>query len=166
MSKRKASADPTSALLGDLESIRALLELEDGDEDYHAPQSSQPDSDVPVLEDVVDAGADTAAANSEPEPNLNSDAGPDESSDSADDLLAQLRRTIGEHREDWTSKESHALNDTLTAIIDETLQSWTRDTIVTHIPQLHEALLTKISEELRSAIENIIEQREGTGDGE
>ena len=185
MSRRKAKQNPQNALLGDLESIRTLLdddELEDGD----APQPPAPevdDIDVPVLEDIVaeevvaeedaaanDAAADSDVADQETETQgLNDDLFQallsDEWRNSANEVLNQARNVIAEHRADWSPEETDTLNDALKVRIDQTIQGWMRGMVVTHIADLHETLLKELSDELKITIDNIIEQRNETTDG-
>ena len=189
MSRRKAKQNPKNALLGDLESIRTLLdddELEDGDA-LPLPEPDVDDIDVPMLEDVVaeenlpenageedaaanDAVADNDVAREEAEtPGLNHDLFQallsDEWRNSAGEVLKQARSAIAEHRTDWSPEETDTLNDALKVRIDQTIQGWMRGMVVTHIADLHETLLRELSDELKITIDNIIEQRNETTDG-
>lgn len=186
MSRRKAKENPQNALLGDLESIRTLLE--DDDEALEAPEPDVDDIDVPVLEDIVaenadensdeykedvaanDAVAENDDPNGEPETSgLNDDLFQallsDEWRNSAGEVLKQARDVIAEHREDWSPEETDTLNDALKVRIDQTIQGWMRGMVVTHIADLHETLLKELSDELKITINNIIEQRNETTDG-
>lgn len=158
--KRKPAANPQNALLGDLESIRTLLE-----DDEDAPEAAGTDLDdleVPVLEDVVESEAD---ADIEPtrarEFGLDDDLFrallSDEWRDSASEILKQAREAIGEHSDDWRDEETDAFSDALKVRIDAIIQGWMRGMVVTHMADLHQMLLTALSTELKTTIEDIIE---------
>jgi hypothetical protein len=196
MSRRKPKENPQSALLGDLESIRSLLE--DDDEDVQEPADADLDDiEVPVLEDIVDdddqqpepvpepvpdpepVGADSIRESAKQDSRIESaptepglDDGlfrallSDEWRNSASEILKEAREAIDEHRADWTPEETDALNDALKVRIDATMQGWMRGMVVTHMADLHETLLKALSDELTTTIDNIIEGRSETSDGE
>ena len=211
MNRRKATEDPQSALLGDLESIRTLLE-DDDDDAPTLPEPASDDIEVPVLEDIVDTdinntvgggssvpeSVNCGAGDWVPESGSATDSPPptgvsagsatesppatvgrpglgddlfrallsDEWRASANEILEQARHVIGEHRADWTPAETDSLNDALKVRIDATIQGWMRGMVVKHMADLHELLLRELADELRSAIDDIIEQRSEKTDGE
>lgn len=118
--KPPLNRDTKSALMGDLESIRTLLESEDADDD-RPDEDDRPDDDepnIPVLEDVVATGkpSDTGrSAVSKDRWRLASDA-----------FAAQARALIrakglGDHLSGAQQAVIDALIDTLKAALDEEL---------------------------------------------
>ena len=186
MNQRKASEDPQNALLGDLESIRSLLDDDDEapraeDDALRSKEPEVEDLEVPVLEDVVDdqktedVGGDSGAESdsrtesaptgegSGSAPRLDDDLFrallSDAWRDSAGEILKQAREVIDEHSAQWSPSETDTLNDALKVRIDATIQGWMRGMVVTHMADLHELLLKELSAELKATIDTIIKQR-------
>lgn len=175
--KRK-SGGQTSGLLGDLESIRSLLEEAepaDGapadDEPAADPAGKQAapsggDEDVPLLEDVVHGGVsinetffsgegdfrDSAEASG-----LNEDVFKallsDEWRESARELLDQARDAIEQHQTEWTPAHTDELNEALKVRMDETLQQWLREALASRVDELRHTLLMALSDEIQQTIE-------------
>lgn len=172
MSRRKPKENPQNVLLGDLESIRKLLEDEEG-EIQQKPAGAEADLDdleVPVLEDIFDPDPDPDPAGTGPTtPALDDDLFrallSDQWRDSANAVLREAREVIDEHQADWTPEATDTLNDILKARIDATIQGWMRGMVVTHMAELHEIMLKALSKDLRTTIDDIIEQRNESSDG-
>ncbi len=172
MTRRKPKENPQNVLLGDLESIRKLLEDDEG-EIQQKPAGAEADLDdvkVPVLEDIFDPDPDPDPAGTAPTtPALDDDLFrallSDQWRDSANAVLREAREVIDEHQADWTPEATDTLNDILKARIDATIQGWMRGMVVTHMAELHEIMLKALSKDLRTTIDDIIEQRNESSDG-
>jgi hypothetical protein len=167
----------TSGLLGDLESIRSLLdETEDASEDAaeredaaaaeDTGEADDSDEDVPLLEDVVHGGVsvketfltgqgdftDSGAASG-----LNEEVFKallsDEWRESARDLLDEARAAIEKYQTDWTPQHTDELNQALKTRIDETVEQWLRDVVLSRIDELRRELLQAVSEQIRIIID-------------
>jgi hypothetical protein len=152
---KRPPANRTSALLGDLESIRTLLEQ---------PGAVEPvgdDDDVPLLEDVVHGGVSvnetflSGEADFEetgPESHLDEDLFKallsERWRDSARELLDQTRAAVGQHRESWTPAHTDELNSALKARIDDALQRWLHELVHSRVHELHALLLDVIHTEI------------------
>jgi len=175
--KRK-SGGQTSGLLGDLESIRSLLEAAEPADGAPADDESAADlagkqaapsggdEDVPLLEDVVHGGVsinetffsgegdfqDSAEASG-----LNEDVFKallsDEWRESARELLDQARDAIEQHQTEWTPAHTDELNEALKVRMDETLQQWLREALASRVDELRHTLLMALSDELQQTIE-------------
>jgi hypothetical protein len=163
----------TSGLLGDLESIRSLLEDEISHEDPPSraepepePEPEEDDADVPLLEDVVRGGvsvnesflsgqgdfqesADASGLNEEIFKALLSD----QWRESARTLIDQAREAIEQHQTEWTPEHTDELNAALKVRIDETVQQWLLDAVQRHIDDLRGSLLDALSAEIRATID-------------
>ncbi|MEQ8483306.1 MAG: hypothetical protein RIB46_02990 [Pseudomonadales bacterium] len=162
MSNPKRPANPgTSALLGDLESIRSLLQPPDGEE----PEDEVPDDEVPLLEDVVHGGVSVNESflsgegdftASEDSSGLNEDLFKallsDDWRDSARDLLDQARAAIEQHQNEWTPAHTDELNQALKVRIDETLQAWLRDLVQSRMDDLRATLLAAMEREIEDVV--------------
>ncbi|HEX7036676.1 MAG TPA: hypothetical protein VF210_12930 [Pseudomonadales bacterium] len=151
-SKTKGERTP-SDLLGDLESIRSLL-----DDDA--------DDDVPLLEDVVHggvsvnetflAGEGDFSETGDPSSGLNDDLFKallsDEWRESARELLDEARAAIERHQAEWTPRHTDELNQALRARIDSTVQEWLQAVVRERVDELRQTLLAAVSEQIRSTI--------------
>jgi hypothetical protein len=168
---KRPSGGRTSGLLGDLESIRSLLEeSEDSSrKDHEAPPESRPagrsrpesddsDEDVPLLQDVVHGGVSVSETflsgqgpfdDSTGETGLNEEIFKallsDEWRESARELLDEARMAIEQHQTD-------ELNAALKVRIDETVQQWLREVVQTRIDDLRWQLLQALSEQIHITI--------------
>jgi len=156
-STNKSDERSPDDLLDDLESIKDLLDEEDG--------GDQPDTDdaltvggksVPLLDDMVDGALkleETSFSRFEPplgesdstRSRLNEDLFDallgDEWKDSAADILTEARGAIEAHRNEWTPEDTDELNDALRVRIDATLSEWLRKTVRAHLGELRTELL-------------------------
>jgi hypothetical protein len=168
MKKPKAppEAEAHSALLGDLESIRTLLDTSND----AAPMLDDAD-DVPVLEDMVE-GAFTVN-----ESNLTSrasfgDGATAEQSDGrssgktgladatikvllGDEWRNEARKIIADARSNaegaggqWTAAQLNSLNETLKVRIDRTLDEWLVEMMNARVDELRSRLLAVLENEL------------------
>lgn len=167
--KRK-SGGQTSGLLGDLESIRSLLEeAEPADPAAdHAASGGDTggDDDVPLLEDVVHGGVSVNETffsgegdfqDSGEASGLNEDVFKallsDEWRESARELLDQAREAIEQHQTEWTPAHTDELNEALKVRMDQTLQQWLREALASRVDELRHTLLTALSDEIQRSIE-------------
>ncbi|MFU8814648.1 MAG: hypothetical protein ACNA7W_04825 [Pseudomonadales bacterium] len=158
----------TSGILGDLESIRTLLE----ENQQSAPeQPAETDEEqVPLLEDVVDGGvsvnesflsgagdfqrgndqhdSSTSQLNDEMFKTLLSD----DWRQSARELLDDARGAIEARQIEWTPEHTDELNAALKVRIDETLQSWLQAAVLNGIDDLRRELLDAVREQLSQSI--------------
>ena len=147
-----------SALLGDLESIRTLL-----DASTEALPAVDDSDDVPVLEDMVE-GAFTVN-----ESNLTSRASFDDGSASGKGGLAdatiklllgdewrnEARKIIADARSNaegagaqWTAAQLNSLNEMLKVRIDRTLDDWLVEMLNSRVDDLRSRLLAVLENEL------------------
>lgn len=143
--KRAPSGDSKNALLGDLESIRTLLDEE--------AQAEQDAADVPLLDDVVEGALRLMEGPVEARMIFDPDApgGLDDElfeallgedwKQSAEHILDQTRATIEDHRNDWAPEDTDELNEALKVRIDVTLRKWLRGLVLAHIDELRAELL-------------------------
>lgn len=162
MSGRKPpSGNRTSALLGDLESIRTLLEQPDDD---------RGDDDVPLLEDVVHGGVSVNESFLAGEGEF--DAGDEEVGldedvfkallsdqwrDSARELLDEARAAIGRHAADWTPAHTDELNAALKQRVDGALQNWLNELLHSRMDELHAVLLGVIHDEIGRITQEVLD---------
>jgi len=158
--RERPSSGHSSGLLGDLESIRSLLE-----ENAENPAPPE-DDEVPLLEDVVHGGVSVNEtfvsgegdfADSDEASGLNEDIFrallSDEWRQSARELLDEARAAIEKHQTEWTPEHTDELNAALKVRIDETMQQWLRDLVASRIDDLRRELLTAMSEQIRTTID-------------
>ncbi len=185
----------TSGLLGDLESIRTLLEQPGDTEPEPSPGTDRDaddqtaasgpgagqggDDEVPLLEDVVHGGVslnETFLGGQgdfqlgTDDTGLNEDVFKallsDEWRDSARELLDQAREAIERHQTDWTPEHTDQLNEALKVRIDTTLQQWLREALASRVDELRQTLLTALSEEIRTTIDKQFNSSHEDPDGE
>ncbi len=158
--RERRSGGHSSGLLGDLESIRSLLE-ENAEDPAHTGED-----EVPLLEDVVHGGVSVNEtfvsgegdfdANDESS-GLNEDIFKallsDEWRESAREILDEARAAIEQHQTEWTPEHTDELNAALKVRIDETMQQWLRDLVASRIGDLRRELLTAMSEQIRATID-------------
>lgn len=163
MSEHKPPSGKTSAILGDLESIRSLLE----EHQEAGPQEPDLDDDqVPLLEDVVDGGVtlNESFLSGEGSFQESGDSGGDDRSslndeifkallsdewrESARGLLDEARDAIEAQQTAWTPQHTDELNAALQVRIDETLHRWLRQAVLNGIDDLRREVLESVRQEL------------------
>lgn len=170
--------DSPDELLGDLESIKELL----NEEEQAAAQSTE----VPLLDDMVD-GAYTLEESSSllsATPVLGGGRRPasgrsrsadapgrymsedlfdallgDQWKSSASDILTEARGAIEAHRNAWTPDDTDELNEALRVRIDETLTEWLKETVRERMDDLRAALLETAEATIDEKIRGLIETR-------
>jgi len=177
--KPDADNNDPDELLGDLESIKELL-----DEEEEAEQAAA-SPDVPLLDDMIEGAytlddstsllnatpalgggrrSRTQSASTKDEPEgryLSEDLFDtllgDKWKSSASDILTEARGAIEAHRNDWTPEDTDELNAALRVRIDETLTEWLKETVRARMEELHAVLLetaeTTIDEKIRALVE-------------
>jgi hypothetical protein len=161
--RKRPPANRTSALLGDLESIRTLLEQSGDDE----PVS---DDDVPLLEDVVHGGVsvnetflsgegdfDETGQESRLDEDVFKTLLSERWRDSASELLDQARAEIGRHQAVWTAAHSDELNRALQERIDHALQNWLHVLVHSRMDELHTLLLDVIQSEIDRITRDVLD---------
>jgi hypothetical protein len=152
VSDQRPTTGKTSALLGDLESIRSLLEEAEAGE---RPQA-EPDDEVPLLEDVVQGGVSINEAFLAGE--VFEDTGnasglndvifdalmSDQWRETAREVLDAAHRAIDAPEGAWTSDGGDERNAAIMACIDETLQRWLRQAVLNGMDDLRRELLTAV----------------------
>ena len=158
----KHSADSEEELLGDLESLRSILD----EEDTTRPED---DSAVPLLDDVVSdaatADAPTEAGPGEMDEDLFQALLSDDWRESAAAIIDQAPEIIGENAA-WTAEEIEALRQALRLELDETLNAWIRDAFARHADALRTELLEALSHELKPAVDRVLKRDTGGKHGE
>lgn len=164
-----------SGLLGDLESIRSLLEetdsgatrpAADSDSDADAIPPPSADEDVPLLEDVVHGGVSLSDTFVSGEGDFQDSGGvsalneeifkallSDEWRESARELLDQARDAIEQHQTEWTPQHTDELNEALKVRIDETVQNWLREVVQSRVDDLRRALLDGLSQQIHITVD-------------
>ncbi len=168
MNKPKPSTRDTetqNSLLGDLESIRSLL---DGSTDS-TPAADDSDN-VPVLEDMVEGAFTvnesvlTSRASFDDDPSSGAPHIGKSKSGLADDtikallgdewrgqarkILSDARSTVEGSGLDWSADQMNALNESLKVRIDRTLDDWLVELINSRIDDLRTRLLAVLENEL------------------
>ncbi len=158
--------DSQNSLLGDLESIRTLL-------DMSPPQAVAQDegNDVPMLEDMID-GAFTVneslltSRESLPASRASIDDGAGGKSGLADDtikallgdewrsaarqILTDARATVEGAGGTWLEQHTRVLNDTLKLRIDHTVDDWLTEMMHARIEDLRSQLLAVLQREIEA----------------
>ncbi len=187
--KDDAENNDPDELLGDLESIKELLD----EEQQAGVQPSDPDvPDVPLLDDMVDgaytlddsdsllsatpalgggrrprapsSGSTATQGGQEKEARyLSEDLFDsllgDKWKSSATDILTEARGAIEAHRNDWTPEDTDELNAALRVRIDETLTEWLKETVRSRMDELHAVLLQTAEATIDEKIRALIEAR-------
>jgi len=151
-------SDAQNTLLGDLESIRSLLEVPD------TQPAEEDGNDVPTLEDMVegafvvnesvltsrssfdddDAGGQSGLADDTIKALLG-----DEWRVAARQILADARTTVEGAGGAWSPQQTAALNESLKVRIDHTVDDWLVDMMHTRIEDLRARLLAVLETELQ-----------------
>ncbi|MEM1230213.1 MAG: hypothetical protein AAGI15_06730 [Pseudomonadota bacterium] len=147
--------DDSRELLGDLESIRTLL---DEESDQPTSDAETEPKDVPVLDDVVDTPDVTPTEG--PGSNLTDDVFASLMSDGwkaqTDTLLDAARSSIDEQAEAWSPEDTDELNDALRVRIDEAIYESLQRMLREHIDELRADVLDAISDELRLRVDGAL----------
>ncbi len=148
--------DAHNALLGDLESVRSLL-------DATEPSPPVDDTDVPVLEDMVEGAFTVSESILTSRASFDDGDGPgktgladetikallgDEWRNEARKILADARSTVEGAGGRWSATELNALNESLKVRIDRTLDDWLVEMMNARIDDLRSRLLKILEHEL------------------
>jgi hypothetical protein len=168
VSDERPTPGRTTALLGDLESIRSLLEEAEAGEQ---PEIS--DEEVPLLEDVVEGGVsvDEAFLSGEAFPSVATglDAPATESSRFDDTIFKALlsdewrdvaraalvgaeRDPAGDPAGNPAGNPAGELDEVIVARIDAALQRWLRQAVLNGIDDLRRELLAAVRDQLGESI--------------
>lgn len=166
-------------LLGDLESIKQLLDEEQA---HQREEADEEPADVPLLDDMVDGAytLDESSSLLSATPALGGGKRPaqdgsreskymsedlfdallgDKWKSSASDILTEARGAIEAHRNDWAPEDTDELNAALRVRIDETLTEWLKETVRARMDELHTVLLQTAEATINDKIEKLIESR-------
>lgn len=150
--KDKASG----ALIGDLESIRTLL---DDEERATQLELSEPDTGadaVPMLDDTVPpADVPEQHPGALTEDLFDSLLG-DGWKSQADEVLEDARLTIDEQAQQWTPEDTDELNDALRVRIDGTIYEWLQKMLAEHIDDLRAQVLDAMSDEIKLRVKDTL----------
>ena len=161
---KKAKATPVesethSALLGDLESIRTLLDTSN----EAAPPATDDGDDVPVLEDMVEGAFTINESNLTSRASFGDGAGTgktgladatikvllgDEWRNEARKIIADARGNAESAGAQWSAAQWNALNETLKVRIDRTLDEWLVEMMNSRVDELRSRLLAVLENEL------------------
>ena len=155
--------DNANGLMGDLESIKVLLEEEDALPawDMAAEPVQEISPEIPVLETRVpedeyfettplttpdiSATPNTAAS-------LEALLGA-EFHDATDNVMARARGMIEQHPNQWTPQQTDELSDALRVRIDDAVKEWIRISLAKHADELQQQLLNAVRDELARHLE-------------
>ena len=154
--------DSPDALLGDLESIRTLLD-EDSEVQSAAAEplddstdSMQIDDQVPLLEDVVAGASPSAGPDSGMDDALFDALLDDNWKETAAELLDETRSTIIEHGGQWTQQATEDLDEALRVRINATLAEWLRDVVQQNLADLRAHILQAARTELTASVKRLL----------
>lgn len=171
---RNKSEDSPDALLGDLESIRTLLdETPAGRPGADSTNAVRLDDQVPLLEDVVtdassigedalqlDEGAVAAKSSGADTGGIDDalfDALLDDNwKETAAELLLETRSTIEKHSARWTQQNTEDLIEALRVRIDATLAEWLRNVVRQNVADLRSHLLQVTQAELAASVTRLL----------
>ena len=181
--KPDADGNDPDELLGDLESIKDLLDEEQDDENTTGREAPE----VPLLDDILEGAytlddsdsllSATPALGGGRRPRAQPDVQKkapkgkylsedlfdtllgDKWKSSASDILTEARGAIEAHRNDWTPEDTDELNAALRVRIDETLTEWLKETVRRRMDELHAVLLQTAEATINEKIRALIEAR-------
>lgn len=156
----------SEALLGDLESIRTLLDDAQEDEgkassevssDADASAAADAASDVPMLDDVVDepdAMPEThpGALTEDLFESLMGDGWKSQ----ADEVLEDARATIDQRAQQWSPEDTDELNAALRVRIDDTIYRWLQTMLAEHIDDLRAQVLDAMTDEIKLRVKEAL----------
>ena len=165
-------------ILEDLEDLHGFLE------DESIPELNNPEppglpiqDDLPLLEEEVPVepgnmpssqGWDTDPNATDPTSRISDETIQtllgDAWQESADELLANARQTIGDNSTLWQPEDTDELNRALKIRIDDTVRKWLGDVLKAHIHVLQQRIVTELAAELTSQINNKLNQDPGPAD--
>ncbi len=134
-----------NGLLGDLESIRALLE----------------DDDLPIASVDADIDVDVESANDAAAPPLLSGHF---HSDTAV-VLQRARALIQQYAHQWSPQQTDDLSAALKVRIDDAVQRWINDSLVAHRHELEQHLQRAIHDELAKHLQLFEPKASSAADG-
>jgi len=176
MRRHNADPPPENTLLGDLESIRALLEeTRDEGAGRSAGNTVDDTGDVPMLDDVVEGALTVDESPLESrrpfEDGLDSPSAlADDAIEalmgdawraSADKIIRDAREALEAASARWSATEGESLEATLRTRIDRALQDWMSEITLNNIDALRERLLDAIDAEVRNITEQLSQGSHG-----
>lgn len=158
-SRKPPSREAQNALLGDLESIRSLLE---GDVARSSRETAPaPEDDIPTLDDVVDAAAlhaeqsarvERAPFATAPAAGLADDAFDallgDQWREKADRILEDARARLDERVTTWSTSEANDFMQSLQSRLNEVVRGWLAEVVRRELEDLRETLTAAIEIEI------------------
>ena len=180
-----AQEDSPEELLGDLESIKEILDEEGARPATRDAGEADPDSDadVPMLDDMISGAYQLEDSSSllSATPVLGGGGRKrrsrylsedlfdallgEEWKSSASDILTGARGAIEAHRSRWTPDDTDELNEALRIRIDETLNQWLRATVAARLDELHAELLRAAESVIEEKVQALIAEHARQPDG-
>jgi hypothetical protein len=179
---QKPSANPDGTpdeLLGDLESIRELLDEEAAAAAAEGRDLTQSDA-VPLLDDMVRgayelhetsvllAATPVLGGDGQRSRYLREDVFEallgDRWKASASDILTEARGAIEAHRNQWTPDDTDELNEALRVRIDETLTQWLKAVVSERLDELHAVILRVAESVIDEKIRTLTAPRPASSD--
>ena len=147
----------SGALIGDLESIRTLL---DDEEQAGITASAGGDSstgnDVPMLDDKVAIAAEPDQHPGALTEDLFDSLLSDGWKSQADAVLEGARQTIDDQAQQWTPDDTDDLNEALRVRIDDTIYQWLQTMLADHIDELRAQVLDALSDEIKLRVKDAL----------
>ena len=140
--------NPDTSLVGDLESLRGLL-----NETTPAPLLEDP-GEFPASDDATQRTAKPDALGDDTIKALLGD----EWRQSADQILSAAREAIEQVSSDWSPQHTTELNEALRVRIDATLEAWLEAAVRQRLEELRATLLAAIETELATFTAQLTQQ--------
>jgi len=157
-SSRKPPREAQNALLGDLESIRTLLEP---DGSKPARKAEPAEEEIPTLDDVVDgevsSGADApldraALVTNRPKAGMPDEAFDallgDEWRDAAERILEDARSRLDERAGQWSTDDANDFMKALQTRLNDVVHGWLAEVVRRELEDLRETLTAAIEIEI------------------
>ncbi len=160
-----------NGLMGDLESIKALLEendisadsalwqIEVESVDLEPVQEATQADQVPILTDALPADADlpeeltSTPVTSSSAKALDAIVGSD-FHDATAQVMARARGLIEQHPNQWSPQQTDELSDALRVRIDDAVQEWISAALASHAGELQQRLVNAVHDELARHLES------------
>ena len=133
--------EESGELLDDLESIKVLLDQEQG---------------VPPADDIAQAAAtlDLPTPGGNPQPAVINNLLGDAWGESVQQMFANARQTIEAHSEQWLPEQTDELSRALKIRLDATVHEWLGQTLSANIELLRDRIVIELADEIAKHIKN------------
>ncbi len=154
--KKKRRTESGNTLLGDLESIRGLLEQD-------TVREADENPNIPVLDDMIDGGMEVDETPLQGkirlQPTTQHSGGLTEGAikallgkewqKTAENIISTAREDLNEQASVWQSQNNDELIEALHMKLDQTLNNWLSQIFSQHIDELRRDLLATVEEEIK-----------------